>query len=313
MQKYLFIDPIYKNHISFFLYQRLYEKLEEELGFKILFSNKISLLENADLVIAIAQRNYSIMNKLSELNNKTKLIAYVRDPHIFKNTQAHPVRKNFQLFAKNFLDRADFIFCSKKSFFEQNFPSHKSKFSFIPNYILSDFYKDLFPGNFTKRKCLLSGEMFPKKVYKFRNLVLQNRDFSKIDYISHPGRHLPQKSYFDKESFVNEKYAHLLNSYLCCFTDSSVFKYPLAKYFEIMASGSLLLGEQIPDLDDLGFIPFEHYIPVTPENVFLEIDKYVKTNLSDFIEIINNGRKLVLENHTVENRFNQIKTFLDSF
>ena len=308
--KIIFVDPIYRNYISFVRHNRLFSRLIEELDFTLVYSNDVSILQNKDLAIIAFQRNHNVMNEISQIPQKTKLIGYFGDMHVFCNTAVRTFPEKNLKFAQAFLERMDFIFSMVKSFFEETFPKFVNKFAFVPHHVIKEFYENLEFNLTPINKCLFIGELFPSRAYPFRNFFVRNRNLVKVDYIPPSKIHLSQGQYLNNNAFVNERFAKLLNSYFCSFTDSGALPYLLGKYLEIPASGALLLGEQIPDLDDSGFIPDEHYIPVTKENVFQKLDECL-SNPEKFAEIRKNGIELVLANHTVENRFQQIKQILE--
>jgi uncharacterized membrane protein YcgQ (UPF0703/DUF1980 family) len=91
---------------------------------------------------------------------------------------------------------------------------------------------------------------------------------------------------------------------------SSKFNYVLAKYLEIPAVGSLLIANETNDLKKIGFIAGEHYVSITKENA-LETIYECLDNPDKYIEIRKNGMGFVRRNHSINNRFEQLKNILN--
>jgi hypothetical protein len=83
----------------------------------------------------------------------------------------------------------------------------------------------------------------------------------------------------------------------------------VAKYFEIPATGALLLADDAVSgpLRELGFVEYKHYLPVSQENLEERI-QYVldESNHEELDEIRRNGQQLVWERHKTTDRARQI-------
>ena len=109
-----------------------------------------------------------------------------------------------------------------------------------------------------------------------------------------------------------------MNKYLVCFTcDASEDRpYILAKHFEILASGSLLLsanGNTKEYFERLGFIDNEHYISCDESNM-LEKIRYCldKTNRDKINKIRLNGYNLFKKEHSFEKRLISFEKILEN-
>jgi hypothetical protein len=142
-------------------------------------------------------------------------------------------------------------------------------------------------------KCLLSGSL-NKEVYTFRQFIV-NKKHSTIDYRP------PQ--------YQGDSYSNLLHSYYCGIATASIFKYVLAKYFEIPATGSLLFAEETEDFKLSGMLAHKHYIPITKENVLSVVDECLK-NPNNYMDVREEGLRFVHENHSVMNRVDQFEKIL---
>src|SRR5260370_32940446 len=95
-----------------------------------------------------------------------------------------------------------------------------------------------------------------------------------ISYHPHAGYHCQ----YDHEANENvgRGYAEKITRYRAAFTDSLIYGYVVAKYFEIPATGALLVADDAVSgpLKELGFKENRHYFPVSKENLEERI-KYV--------------------------------------
>ena len=119
-----------------------------------------------------------------------------------------------------------------------------------------------------------------------------------IVFFEHPGYHCE----FDHESDerVGNGYARNIARHLAAFTDGLMYGYLVAKFFEIPATGALLLGEERMKgaLASLGFRDGVHYLSVGPENLKARIEEALdRKNRKAIDEIRRQGQKLVLERH----------------
>jgi hypothetical protein len=128
---------------------------------------------------------------------------------------------------------------------------------------------DLPFNKYPKQKLLLSGAI--SDFYPFRQYVHHlSQTSDKIEIMSHPG-------YKSKTTnIVGDKYIQTLNNYLCCFCCAGKNKYIFKKNIEIIASGSLLVGDDSAkyELEQLGFIDFFNCMLVNSKN-FNEKLKYI--------------------------------------
>jgi len=128
-----------------------------------------------------------------------------------------------------------------------------------------------------------------------------------INYHRHPGYHC---SYDHRTNGnVGRGYAEKINKHRAAFTDSLVYEYVVAKYFEIPATGALLLADDAvrEPLAELGFVENEHYVPVSKENLEENI-RYVldESNHEKLDQIRRRGQQLVWEKHKTSDRAQKI-------
>jgi hypothetical protein len=175
------------------------------------------------------------------------------------------------------------------------------KTAWIPHSASPDFM--LSYNQHPENSILLSGsitEHYPLRQQMQR--LHEERSYS-ITHHLHPGYHC-QYDYEGNED-IGRGYAEKINKYRAGFTDSLKFKYVVAKYFEIPATGALLLADEAvrEPLKELGFIENEHYLSVSQENLEERI-QYVldERNHPELDEIRRSGQELVWKSHKTSDR-----------
>ena len=89
------------------------------------------------------------------------------------------------------------------------------------------------------------------------------------------------------------------------YTARGGFGIPVRKFFEIPASGSLLICDPCLGYEELGFIPSKHYLKSDPDQLLDVLNEW--SGKSETQKIASNGRKLVLSKHSLKARAEQIK------
>ncbi|MBA7673089.1 hypothetical protein ES703_81277 [subsurface metagenome] len=293
-------------------YACLFNKIKDELGFKISISdNSKNIDSGVEVIITFKSPQHSNPNTMMELvnlNRNVKLVGYFSDLHSYEN-------KIYEDNMSQMLDRCDIILCPYDEAFRKKWPQYLNKYVFFPHFFAP--YERYVKFRFNERpipKCLLSGSMNPSFIYPLRTFIREKGDLSTIDVLQHPGYHRNWKRVLksmlvDNSIYVGKRYAGLMNRYFCSIATSSIFHYVVAKYFEIPATGTLLLANEVEDLEKLGFIPFKHYVPITKDDVLSQIDDCL-ANQKKYREIRKTGMEFVRENHSINNRFKQFKKIL---
>jgi hypothetical protein len=179
------------------------------------------------------------------------------------------------------------------------------KVVWIPHSASRDF---LLPFNrAAENSILLSGAI--NRYYPLRQQMktLHEQGSHSITYHSHPGYYSGYD--YENDQDIGPGYAKTINRYRAAFTDSLTFRYVVAKYFEIPATGALLFADDAVSgpLRELGFMENTHYLPVSEENLEERI-QYVldERNHEELDEIRRNGQELVWERHKTVDRARQI-------
>ena len=156
-----------------------------------------------------------------------------------------------------------------------------------------------------KKDISLLDDRAVNEVYPLRQRIVEayegDRDFV---YHRHPGY---QTSGIQQEdpNLTGKDYAKELNRAKIVFTCPSVFYYPVIKYFEVLACKSLLLAPTFPELEDLGFIPGYHFIPIHKDDFHGKASRYLE-NETERQRIAEQGYRFVRQHHTVKVRAKQL-------
>ena len=116
----------------------------------------------------------------------------------------------------------------------------------------------------------------------------------------------PENMQRDGYAYVDEAYARLLNSARLCITCTSKHKYPLGKIFEIPGSRSVLACDWNSELQMLGFLPHENFLPLSmAEPIATQIARF-----KDFDGVARRGFEMVHEMHGVQKRAHDLYQIL---
>jgi len=137
--------------------------------------------------------------------------------------------------------------------------------------------------------------------------ALQAQASYSLVFHPHPGYYTGYD--YENDESIGRGFARKINHYRAAFTDSSIFNYVVAKYFEIPATGSLLIADDTvkSQLAQLGFVENQHYLPVSAENLEESIAFVLDANNHDEIDQIRSrAQQLVWERHKTIDRARQI-------
>jgi len=285
--------------LQFFLH------LEKLLGFEILYANHLpAQASRADLVLIYAGAHGRNTLRQSTMLAKGIKVAYLlTGPHNFTAAILGPV-----------FDRADLALCTYGEYMRQNFPQFNRRWHFFPLYFAPDArYTSLPIRKNPLERALFTGHtnktLYPIRADILRQLPHQKERF--IDRLLHPRweRRDPM-AHYEIAPAVNEVYAKLLNRYRCSIATASIYRYGLAKYFEIPAAGTLMLAERTRDALQAGLRAGEHYVPISAKNALAQVKKCC-TEPELFEHIRQQATAFVRANHSVDNRVVELKEHLD--
>lgn len=150
---------------------------------------------------------------------------------------------------------------------------------------------------------LLSGSLEYHYPFRVQMKRLQERRAYAIDYHPHPGYHIHHD--YERDGGVGRAYAAMIHGYRAGFTDSSRFGYVVAKYFEIPATGALLLADDTvsTQLKELGLVEYQHYLPVSRRDLEDKVRFVLEEKNHDELDRIRmRGQALVRERHQTADR-----------
>lgn len=183
----------------------------------------------------------------------------------------------------------------------------------FPHYVNESLLKEINYNENPIGKIFLSGQV-SKYIYPARyKAFMLARNNDNIKCIGHPGYNNK-----NKHNYCGSKYYSLINSYLAAFTCCAKKERPyiVAKFFEIIACGTLLIAydEHVKqELKELGFIEKVNYISCTLENMH-EVFDYVTDpcNRSEIDTIRRNGFELSKKNAYLCNRVNKFCEYIEA-
>ncbi|MFX0134335.1 MAG: glycosyltransferase, partial [Candidatus Hodarchaeota archaeon] len=139
---------------------------------------------------------------------------------------------------------------------------------------------------------------------QFRSIIYETRNWCKkfnfVKTFHHSGE---AKTLRGLEYF---KWLRNFNAIIAATSLRPEYRHTIAKYFEIPASASLLFAQESDDLALLGFEDNKNCIIFNKKNFKQKAYDYLK-NKENYVKIIENGRKLVLEKHTLSKRIQILK------
>ncbi|MEC2077079.1 glycosyltransferase [Metabacillus fastidiosus] len=232
----------------------------------------------------VGDRIFPIIKGLSSIDIPSGLI--VNDVHRFTELRRNFIKKN----------NIQHIFSIARGKFYESYPEYKHKMEWFPHFVNTDIYKDYFLKK--EIDLLMMGAV--NDVYPLRKKVLETyRHDSCFVYHEHPGY-----SNLSEEGYINERYAREINRSKIFFTCPSIYKYPVMKYYEVLACNTLLLAPNFKELEDLGFIAGTHFVDINESNFKRKGEYYLKNKI-ERKRIAQQGYRFVNEQHSIQVRVRQ--------
>lgn len=227
------------------------------------------------------------VNGLSEIDIPVGL--FVNDVH--RNVQ---LRENYV--SQNNIKH---LFSVVKYRFFKTYPQYQDRFNWFPHFINPQIFHH--HGEKREIDLLLMGAV--NIFYPMRQMILKHyENDARFMFRKHPGYDsFPNES----QVLIGKNFAKELSKAKIFFTCGSILNYPVLKYYETLAAKTLLLAPTFPELEELGFIPNKHFVPITFHD-FPEKADYYLANEKERNEIIEQGYQFVMENHTVQIRARQL-------
>lgn len=218
------------------------------------------------------------------------LFSILVDQHsLVDNDQVNiAIKNNFKVFHRY-----------KFNLFHKDLPN-KIKTFYLPHSVNINIYKNF---NLKKEIDLLQTGAI-SSVYLLRNFI-KNYNFKNINY---KFIERPDDTNLKKWPIGND-YINLINKSKFTLACGSKYNYPVLKYFEIPACGSIIYGSYFDELRDLGFIRNINFIEADTNNPEDHIKKLLKEK--ELLEnICLNGFKLINEKHSNSIRINQMMNII---
>ncbi len=226
-----------------------------------------------------------------------RLILFADDLHLL---WGHESKRDSKLQA---FTECDKVLTSYAYVFDQLYPELSSLKTavWIPHSASPDF---VVPFNHRPENAiLLSGFIGALYPLRMRMKELQQSGRYAIACHEHPG--YGEGYDYENDSRVGVGYARTIHRFRAGFTDALTYRYIVAKYFEIPATGALLVadGSVSEPLRQLGFIEHVNYVPVSAQNLEEKIEYVLAERNSAEIDTIRmRGQQLVLSNHRTSDR-----------
>ena len=147
-----------------------------------------------------------------------------------------------------------------------------------------------------------------QQVYPYRTAVYEAlKSFPWFERIERPVETMEGK-YWP----VYEDYGRLINTSHIASACTSRYHYSLTKLFEVPACRTALLCDTIPEMSDLGFIPWVNYLPLDGGVGILEIAQHWlnKAHRSDLEQLTDAGYQLMQQRHTTDTRASELVRIL---
>lgn len=226
---------------------------------------------------------------LSRIDIPTGL--FVNDVHRFEKLRRNYISKH----------KISHLFTVSRDKFIKHYPEFSSKMEWFPHFVNTEIFRDY--GIKKHINLLMIGAV--NELYPLRQKIIKSyKGNPSFVYRKHPG-YQTFNNHDEYQYFVGDNYVKELNRAKIVFTCPSVFYYPVIKYFEVLACKTLLLAPTFPELEDLGFIPGYHFVPINEDN-FMDKATYFMENEAERQQIAEQGYQFIRKDHSVETRAKQL-------
>jgi hypothetical protein len=254
-----------------------------------------------NIVVLLDNYGKFIEKNINFIKNNRTIKFYIHENDLNKNNSKLNAYNRYMLL-RSCLKELDhvYILAYYWYYYKNMYDINEKNLIKFPRFIMKNHILEIKKD--VKPKILLSGSI-TNNYYPIRKYVSE---------LNHPSiDRLPRG-----ENITGENYINYLSEYLCCFTCCLTKETPyiINKFFEIPASGSLLLAydEWVKDgLKEIGFIDGENYISCNKDNILEKIEWICDDrNRNEVDRIRKNGNELVKNNHTDECRYKFILSII---
>ena len=190
-----------------------------------------------------------------------RLILFADDLHLL---WGHESKRDAKLRA---FSECDKVLTSYAYVFDELYPELRGRKTavWIPHSASPDF---VLPFNLRPENAiLLSG--FIGALYPLRTRMKELQQAGRYAIVRHEHPGYGEGYDYGSDARVGVGYARTIHRFKAGFTDALIYRYIVAKHFEIPATGALLVADGVVSepLRQLGFIENVHYVPVSAENL----------------------------------------------
>lgn len=217
-------------------------------------------------------------------------------------TDAHRFTEQRRRYMEHNHIRTFFVICRHN--FHNYYPvqNHYQVF-FLPQFANTSLFKDY--GSLKAIDLMMLGEMSFPQIYPLREKILQHYKDNPAFFIRpHPGWKKFTKEQADK-ALIGENYARTINQAKLFFACGSFREVVTFKYFEVPACRTLLLAPDLPELEEIGFVPGKHFVDINAEN-FSERAAYYLKNTKEREKISEEGYHFIHHHHSTAHRAKQL-------
>ncbi|GEN85848.1 glycosyltransferase [Oceanobacillus sp. FSL W8-0428] len=218
----------------------------------------------------------------------------VNDAHRFvEQRRRYIMRSKIQTF---------FVICQHNFYHHYPQQRHNQVF-FLPQFANTSIFKDY--GNEKKIDLMMLGEVSFQQIYPLREKILQHYK-NTPGFFNHP--HPGWQDFAGEDAntaLIGENYAQAINQAKLFFACGSIRQVVTFKYFEVPACRTLLMAPALPELEEIGLIPGEHFVDINADN-FPERAAYYLKNTKEREKITEAGCRFVHNHHSTAHRANEL-------
>jgi len=111
--------------------------------------------------------------------------------------------------------------------------------------------------------------------------------------------------------YRNWRHRKCINSSKYAYTCGSMYRYPLRKFFEIPAAGSLLIAHPFKNHELFGFKHMQNFVSAEPEEI-LGVIEMLEDDADMYDKIVSEGQRLIKEKHMTTVRLSQLRKIVES-
>lgn len=305
MKRLILLPPIMQRPYVLVSQHAFFKQLAEDCGFDIIYT-KIPPEEthSSDIVLIwISSGTQSMFKKSLNIEKKVKIIYLLHGDHTYGREHIEQL-----------VNRGDLIIHTYGERLRREFVGLSKKLVFIPQCYGP---RDVFELPWNEKpimRCLFTGhtngKIYPFRSYLYRRLAREKKVQNMITKMRHPRweSNLNLRPWEIERAFL-KGYAKALNSHFCAVATASRYHQGVAKYFEIPATGALLLGEDVEDIRMAGLEPNKHFVPIEAVNVIERISDCLN-NPKKYNDMRRRTMEYVRTNHSLNNRVKLFREIL---